>query len=145
MYIYQLLLEAWQKTESGQRGGKEWSNARGPTYMYICSLDLFRWVHVEGDNLDIRPVTWRTDDVSDYYFRLLNEHWKADMASQQKIQSVSWILGLISEMTTTGVPQHLLLACASWLRGSIILFKKGQNAVQNWRHPDSSLLYKPFI
>ena len=40
-------------------------------------------VHVEGDALVTRPVTWRTDDVSEY-FRLLDEHWKAGMMSQQK-------------------------------------------------------------
>ena len=66
---------------------------------------------VEGDALATRPVTWRTDDVSKY-FRLLNEHWKTGMMSQQKNQSVSRILGLPSERTTTGVPQHLLLVCA---------------------------------
>ena len=30
---------------------------------------------VEGDALITRPVSWRTDDVSEY-FRLLDEHWK---------------------------------------------------------------------
>ena len=48
---------------------------------------------VEGDALATRPVTWRTDDVREYYFRLIDEHWKAGMTSQQKIQSVSQILG----------------------------------------------------
>ena len=66
---------------------------------------------VDGDALATRPVTWRTDDVSEY-FRLLDEHWKAGMMSQQKNQSVSQILGLPSERTTTGVPQHLLLVRA---------------------------------
>ena len=66
---------------------------------------------VEGDALATRPVTWRTDDVSEY-FRLLDEHWKAGMMSQQKNQSVSRILGLPSERTTTGVLQNLLLVCA---------------------------------
>ena len=66
---------------------------------------------VDGDALATRPVTWRTDDVSEY-FRLLDEHWKAGMMSQQKNQSVNRILGLPIERTTTGVPQHLLLVCA---------------------------------
>ena len=38
---------------------------------------------VEGDALATRPVSWRTDDVSEY-FRLLDEHWKAGVMSQQK-------------------------------------------------------------
>ena len=38
---------------------------------------------VEGDALATRPVAWRTDDASEY-FRLLDEHWKAGMMSQQK-------------------------------------------------------------
>ena len=38
---------------------------------------------VEGDTLATRPVTWNTDNVSEY-FRLLDEHWKAGMMSQQK-------------------------------------------------------------
>ena len=63
----------------------------------------------EGDALATRPLIWRTDDVSKY-FRLLDERWKAGMTSQQKRQSVSRILGLPSERTTTGVPQHLLWA-----------------------------------
>ena len=66
---------------------------------------------VEGDALATRPVTWRTDDVSEYFW-LLDEHWKAGMMSQRKTQSVSRILGPPSERTTTGVPQHLLLVCA---------------------------------
>ena len=37
---------------------------------------------VEGDALATRPVTWTTDDVSEY-FRLLDEHWKAGVMSQQ--------------------------------------------------------------
>ena len=63
----------------------------------------------EGDALATRPLTWRTDDVSEY-FRLLDEHWKAGMTSQQKGQFVSWRLGLPSERTTNGVPQCLLWA-----------------------------------
>lgn len=60
----------------------------------------------EGDAL---ALTWRTDDVSEY-FRLLDERWKAGMTSQQKRQSVSRRLGLPSERTTNGVPQCLLWA-----------------------------------
>ena len=63
----------------------------------------------EGDALATRPLTWRTDDVSEY-FRLLDECWKAGMTSQQKRQSVSRRLGLPSERTTNGVPQCLLWA-----------------------------------
>ena len=66
---------------------------------------------VEGDAWATRPVTWRTDDVSEYFW-LLDEHWKAGMMSQRKNQSVSRILRLPSERTATGVPQHLLLVCA---------------------------------
>mgnify|MGYP000028913452 FL=1 len=63
----------------------------------------------EGDALATRPLTWRTDDVSEY-FRLLDERWKAGMTSQQKRQSVSRRLGLPSKRTTNGVPQCLLWA-----------------------------------
>jgi len=67
---------------------------------------------VEGDALATRPLTWRTDNVNEY-FRMLDERWKAGMTSQQKRQSVSRILGRPSERTTTGVPQNLLWAvCA---------------------------------
>ena len=37
----------------------------------------------EGAALAIRPLSWRTDDVSEY-FQLLDERWKAGMTSQQK-------------------------------------------------------------
>ena len=63
----------------------------------------------EGDALATRPLTWRTDDVSEY-FRLLDERWKAGMTSQQKRQSVRWRVGLPSERTRNGVPQCLLWA-----------------------------------
>ena len=63
----------------------------------------------EGDALATRPLTWRTDDVSEY-FRLLDERWKAGMTPQQKRQSVSRRLGLPSKRTTNGVPQCLLWA-----------------------------------
>ena len=63
----------------------------------------------EGDALATRPLTWRTDDVSEY-FRLLDERWKAGMTSQQKRQSVSRRLGLPSKRTANGVPQCLLWA-----------------------------------
>ena len=38
--------------------------------------------YVDGDALATRPVTWTTDVVSEY-LRLLDEHWKAGMMSQQ--------------------------------------------------------------
>ena len=63
----------------------------------------------EDDALATRPLTWRTDDVNEY-FRLLDERWKAGMTTQQKRQSVSRILGRPSERTTTAVPQHLVWA-----------------------------------
>ena len=63
----------------------------------------------EGDALATRPLTWRTDDVSEY-FQLLDERWKVGMTSQQKRQSVSRRLGLPSERATNGVPQWLLWA-----------------------------------
>ena len=63
----------------------------------------------EGDALSTRPLTWRTDDVNQY-FQQLDERWKAGMTSQQKRQSVSRTLGLPSGRTTTGVPQSLLWA-----------------------------------
>ena len=64
---------------------------------------------VEGDGLATRPLTWWTDDVSEY-FQLVDERWKAGMTSQQKRQSISRRLGLPSERTTNGVPQCLLWA-----------------------------------
>ena len=63
----------------------------------------------EGDALATRPLTWWTDDVSEY-FRLVDERWKAGMTSQQKRQSISRRLGLPSERITNGVPQCLLWA-----------------------------------
>ena len=63
----------------------------------------------EDDALATRSLTWRTNNVTKS-FRLLDERWKAGMTSQQKRQSVSRRLGLPSERTTTGVPQHLLWA-----------------------------------
>lgn len=63
----------------------------------------------EDDALATRPLTWRTDDVNEY-FQLLDQRWKAGMTSQQRRQSVSRILGHPSERTTTAVPQHLLWA-----------------------------------
>lgn len=63
----------------------------------------------EDDALATRPLTWRMEDVTKY-FQLLDERWKTGMTPQQKRQSVSRRLGLPSERTTTGVPQHLLWA-----------------------------------
>ena len=63
----------------------------------------------EGDALGTRPLTWRTDDVGEY-FQLLDERWKAGMTSQQKRQSVSRRLGLPSERATNGIPKCLLWA-----------------------------------
>ena len=63
----------------------------------------------EGNALATRPLTWRTDDVSEH-FRLLDERWKAGMTSQQNSQSVSLRLGLPSERTTNGLAQCLLWA-----------------------------------
>ena len=51
--------------------------------MYCTGLISQDESEVEGDALVSRPVTWGTDDVSEY-FRLLDEHWKADLMSQQK-------------------------------------------------------------
>ena len=65
----------------------------------------------EGDALATRPLPWRKDDVSEYFFFFLKaERWKAGMTSQQKRQSVSRRLGLSSERATNGVPQCLLWA-----------------------------------
>ena len=50
----------------------------------------------EGDALSTRPLTWRTDDVNQY-FQLLDELWKAGMTSQQKQQSVSRLLVFLVE------------------------------------------------
>ena len=63
----------------------------------------------EGAALAIRPLSWRTDDVSEY-FQLLDERWKAGMTSQQKRQTVRRRPGLPSERATNGVPQCLLWA-----------------------------------
>ena len=63
----------------------------------------------EDDALATRSLTWRTNNVTKF-FRLLDERWKAGMASQQKRQSVSRRLGLPSERTATGVPHHFLWA-----------------------------------
>ena len=51
--------------------------------MYCTGLISPDESDVEGDALVTRPVTWRTDDVSEY-FQLLVEHWKAGMMSQLK-------------------------------------------------------------
>ena len=49
----------------------------------------------EGDALATRPLPWRKDDVSEYFFFffLTAERWKAGMTSQQKRQSVFQVKG----------------------------------------------------
>ena len=63
----------------------------------------------EEDALKPKPLTWRTEEVTDF-FKCLDERWKAGLSSQQKRQCVNRRLGLPSERTTHGVPQHLLWA-----------------------------------
>ena len=63
----------------------------------------------EEDALKTRPLTWRTEEVTDF-FKRLDERWKASLSSQQKRQWVNRRPGLPSERTTHGVPQHLLWA-----------------------------------
>ena len=65
-----------------EKSGQLYEAQHTCTYTGLISQDESD-VHVEGDALVTRPVTWRTDDVSEY-FRLLDEHWKAGMMSQQK-------------------------------------------------------------
>ena len=38
------------------------------------------------------PLTWRTEDVSEY-FKTLDERWKSAMTPQQKRQSVGRVFG----------------------------------------------------
>ena len=61
----------------------------------------------EGDALVIRPLTWRTEDVSEY-FKTLDERWKSAITPQQKRQSVGRRLGLPSLRSPSGVPQNLV-------------------------------------
>ena len=63
--------------------------------------------------LVIRPLTWRTEDVSEY-FKTLDERWKSAMTPQQKRQSVGRRLGLPSLRSPSGVPQNLV-----WVVGSV--------------------------
>ena len=37
----------------------------------------------EEDALKTRPLTWRTEEVTDF-FKRLDERWKASLSSQQK-------------------------------------------------------------
>ena len=55
----------------------------------------------EGDPLVTRPLTWRTEDVSEY-FKTLDERWKSAMTPQQKRQSVGRRLGLPSSKFSLG-------------------------------------------
>ena len=73
----------------------------------------------EEDALKTRPLTWRTEEVTDF-FKRLDERWKASLSSQQKRQCVNRRLGLPSERTTHGVPQHLLWAVRAVYK---VLFK----------------------
>ena len=56
--------------------------------MYCTGLISQDESEVEGDALVSRPVTWGTDDVSEY-FRLLDEHWKPAQKSVCELDSWS--------------------------------------------------------
>ena len=78
--------------------------------------DLFSALHVslvsseesdtEDNSLRTRPLSWRTENVNNF-FKLLDGRAKAARASQQRRQSVSRRQGVASGRGTDTVPEHL--------------------------------------
>ncbi|CAH3187466.1 unnamed protein product [Porites lobata] len=78
--------------------------------------DLFSALHVslvsseesdtEDNSLRTRPLSWRTENVNNF-FKLLDGRAKAAMTSQQRRQSVSRRQGVASGRGTDTVPEHL--------------------------------------
>ena len=60
----------------------------------------------EDNSLRTRPLSWRTENVNNF-FKLLDGRAKAAMTSQQRRQSVSRRQGVASERGTDTVPEHL--------------------------------------
>ena len=54
-----------------------------------------------------RPLTWRTEEVSNF-FHILNQSYKSSMTNQQERQSVNRKVGRPSNRNSSEIPEKLL-------------------------------------
>ena len=64
----------------------------------------------EGDVLRTRPLEWRSEEVSMFFFHNLDSRYRRSMSNQQKRQSVNRRVGPPSTRGRNEVPESLLWA-----------------------------------